>query len=138
MTPARQQVSRQMNPMEERASPSREPRRHARSTLPYHQAAELAECIRIMGDANAAYCLQIVLGEEPPPSPVRIVRQGGVDHSFISTDRITLTAGESVNWTVRGVIPTLVISPHQAANPTRFSLGPTQAAGRPAEIQDAQ
>jgi Domain of unknown function (DUF4157) len=125
MTPARQQVSRQMNPMEERASPSREPRRHARSTLPYHQAAELAECIRIMGDANAAYCRQIVLGEAPPPSPVRIVRQGGVDHSFISTDRITLTAGESVNWTVHGVSSNAGNgNPHQAANRTQFSFRP--------------
>ena len=42
------------------------------STLPYHEATELAECIRIMGEQNAAYCSQEVLGERitPPAPPV--------------------------------------------------------------------
>ena len=35
------------------------------STLPYHEATELAACIRIMGSENAAYCRQQVLGEQP-------------------------------------------------------------------------
>ena len=38
-------------------------------TLPYREATELAKCIRIMGDANTAYCRQTVLGE---PSTVTI------------------------------------------------------------------
>ncbi|HEY4684542.1 MAG TPA: hypothetical protein VII57_00715 [Dehalococcoidia bacterium] len=33
--------------------------------LPYREATELAECIRIMGEANTAYCRQEVLGEKP-------------------------------------------------------------------------
>lgn len=44
------------------------------STLPYREATELLSCIRIMGEDNAAYCRQQVLGEEesvtaPPPAP---------------------------------------------------------------------
>lgn len=37
-------------------------------TLPYRQAKDLADCLRIMGDANRDYCYQEVLGEEPPPN----------------------------------------------------------------------
>lgn len=33
--------------------------------LPYREATELSTCIRIMGENNAAYCRQEVLGEEP-------------------------------------------------------------------------
>ena len=43
------------------------PFRHHGGTLPYREATELTECIRIMGDENAAYCHQEVLGEAPPP-----------------------------------------------------------------------
>lgn len=43
------------------------------STLPYRQAAELVECLRIMGDENAAFCREVVLSEQPtarqPPPP---------------------------------------------------------------------
>jgi hypothetical protein len=35
-------------------------------TLPYRQATELVECVRIMGDE--AYCRQTVLGEAPEPA----------------------------------------------------------------------
>jgi hypothetical protein len=38
-------------------------------TLPYREATELNTCIRIMGEANAAYCRQQVLGEQPQPTP---------------------------------------------------------------------
>ncbi|HEU4769056.1 MAG TPA: DUF4157 domain-containing protein, partial [Pyrinomonadaceae bacterium] len=42
--------------------------------LPYREATELHECIRIMGEKNAAYCRREVLGEEEtttaPPPPV--------------------------------------------------------------------
>jgi hypothetical protein len=37
--------------------------------LPYREATELVECIRIMGEENAAYCRQEVLGEEPEAAP---------------------------------------------------------------------
>ena len=37
------------------------------STLPYREATELLECVRIMGEENAAYCRQVVLGETPEP-----------------------------------------------------------------------
>ncbi len=40
------------------------PRRlDGRTTLPYREANELLECIRIMGEQNAAFCRQQVLGE---------------------------------------------------------------------------
>ncbi|MDR4484434.1 MAG: hypothetical protein R3B95_14700 [Nitrospirales bacterium] len=35
-------------------------------TLPYREATALLDCIRIMGEQNAAYCRQEVLGEAPP------------------------------------------------------------------------
>jgi hypothetical protein len=34
-------------------------------TLPYREATELLKCIQIMGEANAEYCRQEVLGEQP-------------------------------------------------------------------------
>jgi len=43
---------------------------HSGSTLPYREASELAECVRIMGEQNAEYCRHQVLGEivaRPPP-----------------------------------------------------------------------
>ncbi|HEY6112365.1 MAG TPA: DUF4157 domain-containing protein [Chthoniobacterales bacterium] len=43
------------------------------STLPFHEATELSECIRIMGEQNAVYCRQEVLGEVPSPLPAPIV-----------------------------------------------------------------
>lgn len=36
-------------------------------TLPYREATELAECVRIMGEGSTEYCRQTVLGEEPQP-----------------------------------------------------------------------
>lgn len=41
-------------------------RRMLGGTLPYREAKELLDCVRIMGQANAAYCRQEVLGEAPP------------------------------------------------------------------------
>lgn len=35
--------------------------------LPYRQATELADCIRIMGQENTAHCRSVVLGEESVP-----------------------------------------------------------------------
>jgi hypothetical protein len=40
----------------------------SRGTLPYREATELAECIRIMGEENRAYCRQEVLGEQSEPT----------------------------------------------------------------------
>lgn len=70
VNPTEVQVSRKDDPFAERLSPAEKPKRRSGSTLPYREETELAECIRIMGDANAAYCRQTVLGELPP-TPVR-------------------------------------------------------------------
>ena len=35
------------------------------STLPFREATELLDCIRIMGEANRDYCRAVVLGEKP-------------------------------------------------------------------------
>jgi hypothetical protein len=42
-------------------------------TLPFHEAMELSDCIRIIGEQNAAYCRQEVLGEVTSPLPAPIV-----------------------------------------------------------------
>jgi hypothetical protein len=120
-------LSRQFDP---RAEPTPSPRverpRRAGSALSYREATELAECMRIMG--SAAYCRQTVLGEPPPPTPLRIERQGGDGLSFISTDTITLTAAGSVvpaDWTVQGVSPNAGDgNPHRATNRSQFSFRP--------------
>ena len=44
------------------------PGRHG-STLPYREATELAKCIEIMGEENAAFCRAQVLHEKPAPTP---------------------------------------------------------------------
>ena len=56
--------------------------RRSGEPLPYREATELYECIRLMGDENTAYCRQEVLGEPidpsaptPVPSVFRIVLQ---------------------------------------------------------------
>ena len=36
-------------------------------TLPFREATELLECIRIMGEASRDYCREVVLGEKPEP-----------------------------------------------------------------------
>ena len=41
--------------------------RYRGSTLPYREATELIECIRIMGEQNRDYCRRVVLGERPEP-----------------------------------------------------------------------
>jgi hypothetical protein len=40
------------------------------NTLPYREATELLDCIKIMGEQNAASCRQQVLGEEAPGEQV--------------------------------------------------------------------
>ena len=42
-------------------------RRNSSSTLPYREAKNLADCIRIMGPASTQYCRREVLGEEDVP-----------------------------------------------------------------------
>lgn len=39
--------------------------------LPFREATELLECLRLMGNENATYCREVVLGA-PPPGPVPI------------------------------------------------------------------
>jgi uncharacterized protein DUF4157 len=58
----------QREPMDDSFPPRRRsarPHLHRGGTLPYREATELLACIRIMGESNAAYCRQQVLGEDP-------------------------------------------------------------------------
>jgi hypothetical protein len=48
-------------------------------TLPYRQAVELQKCIHIMGEANAEYCREEVLGEKPTPHINWSVTQSNTD-----------------------------------------------------------
>ena len=41
---------------------------HTGTTLPYREATELLECIRIMGEENGDYCREVVLGDKPEPA----------------------------------------------------------------------
>jgi hypothetical protein len=130
------QISRQIDPLAERASPGGKPTQRPGSPLPYREATELAECIRIMGDDSRDYCRETVLGEKPLSPVVSIERQGGDGQSFISTDTITLTATVSsasggpapsapINWTVTGVSADAGNgNPHTAKNKTQFSFKP--------------
>jgi hypothetical protein len=130
------QVSRKMDPFAERTSPAEKPERRTGSTLPYREATELTECIRIMGNANTDYCRETVLGEKPHQPNISIERQGGDGQSFISTDTITLTASvvngfsgsapsSPINWTVTGISANAGSgNPHSAANKTQFSFKP--------------
>jgi hypothetical protein len=43
--------------------------RHQPGLLPYREATELSECIRIMGPENMSYCREAVLRERPSPPP---------------------------------------------------------------------
>jgi hypothetical protein len=95
VNPLEVQVSRKGDPFAEGMSSAEEPKRRIGSTLPYREATELTECIRIMGDANADYCRQTVLGESPPtpgpapsslsvnPTEVRPRGTGGVDTATV-------------------------------------------------------
>jgi hypothetical protein len=56
-----------INPTEVQVS-RKEPKGDTGSTLPYREATEMANCVRIMGEANEAYCRQTVLGEPPTPA----------------------------------------------------------------------
>ena len=42
------------------------PAKEGRANLPYAQAKELAECMKIMGPDSSEYCREEVLGEKPP------------------------------------------------------------------------
>jgi hypothetical protein len=55
-------------PQLQRRGPDDDTRFHRGSTLPYREAKELADCIRIMGPASADYCRQQVLHEPPTTS----------------------------------------------------------------------
>ena len=96
INPTKLQVSRKFDPTEKGLLPSEEPKRPKGSTLPYREATELAECIRIMGEANAGYCRRTVLGRPPPaqarapaslsvnPVEVRPRGTGGIDTATVT------------------------------------------------------
>lgn len=129
-------VSRKTDPLDDGPSPPYRPKRKPGSTLPYREATELADCIRIMGEESRDFCRETVLGEKPQPPVVTITRQGGNGQSFISTDTITLTATVSsasggpapaapINWTVTGVSANAGNgNPHTAKNKAQFSFKP--------------
>lgn len=124
-------LSRQIDPMGP-GVPSPPPRRPPGSPIPYRESTELTECMRIMGAANADYCAQTVLGEPPPPAPLRVERQGGDGLSFVSTDTITLNAAGSAgpaDWTVQGVSTDAGNgNPRRATGRTQFSFRPNPTA----------
>ena len=89
-------LNRQFDPSPQTASEEQETVRHRGSTLPFRQATELAECIRIMGQESMAYCRQTVLGEAPPapvaaplalavnPAEVQPRATGGVERATVT------------------------------------------------------
>jgi hypothetical protein len=129
-------VSRKTDQLDDGPSPPDSVKRPPGSTLPYREATELADCIRIMGEDSRDFCRETVLGEKPQPPIVTISRQGGNGQSFISTDTINLTATVSsasggpavaarVNWTVTGVSANAGNgNPHTARNKAQFSFKP--------------
>jgi hypothetical protein len=94
-------ISRAIDPSALYAPAEQKPRQRMGSTLPYREATELAECIRIMGEENAAYCRQTVLGEAPPtpgpaapslsvnPTEVQPRATGGVETSTVTVTGAT-------------------------------------------------
>ncbi|MBA3946492.1 MAG: DUF4157 domain-containing protein [Herpetosiphonaceae bacterium] len=51
--------------------PSERPIQPHGGTVPYREATELSDCIRVLGEGSAAYCRQLVLGEPVPPRPTQ-------------------------------------------------------------------
>lgn len=66
--------------------------------LPYHEATEMLTCIRIMGEDNAAYCRQQVLGQSPPvtlpPRPLTAQEIGNLLLQAITSGRLQVQPRE--------------------------------------------
>lgn len=77
------------------------------STLPYREATELVECIRIMGEENREYCRAEVLGEAPPPPQARTSTPAQDEATILPDGSQRLTVGNvhvRVLPDVRGVV----------------------------------
>jgi len=63
------------------------------TTLPYREATELVECVRIMGEENAAYCRREVLGEEAgsAAAPSTPAPRGAADAAKKGSKKVCLT-----------------------------------------------
>jgi hypothetical protein len=139
INPTELQVSREFDPFGESLPPSEEPKRPKGSTLPYREATELAECIRIMGDANRDYCRQTVLGE-PPPAPFRApaslsvnpveVRPRGTDG--VNTAMVTVTGAAPGSRLLRPTVTAVANSGGHQHNDQR-PMGTISPASRTAD-----
>jgi len=69
-------------------------------TLPYREATQLLECIRIMGEQNSAYCRHEVLGEPMPPMPTHHQLPGITTPQPIS---VPLNPNGTTNFPISGV-----------------------------------
>ncbi|MEQ8963027.1 MAG: DUF4157 domain-containing protein, partial [Coleofasciculus sp. C2-GNP5-27] len=74
--------------------------RYRGGTLPYREATELVECIRIMGEENSAYCRHEVLGEPMPPAPTHHQLFGITTPQPIS---VRLNPNGTANFQIGGV-----------------------------------
>jgi hypothetical protein len=83
INPTKVQISRKNGIFEDSLSTSGKPRDMG-STLPYREATELVKCVQIMGEENAAYCRQTVLGEKPT-TPVPSQPSGGTPSGAASS-----------------------------------------------------
>jgi hypothetical protein len=68
--------------------------------LPYREAMELLECIRILGEGSADYCRQEVLGEPIPPMPTHHQLAGITTPQPIN---VRLNPDGTANFQVNGV-----------------------------------
>jgi len=62
------------------------------STLPYREATNMADCLRIMGSDSRAYCEREVLGQATPEAEIEeCIRQRGADPGLCDP-------GRALNW----------------------------------------
>lgn len=93
-------------PLEPDTSPPIDDR--AGATLPYSEATDLLECMRIMGEENAAYCRREVLGETsgsgPSALPIKTVR---LNVTLLAG--VTDTIARDVNRATRVFVPAALV-----------------------------
>jgi hypothetical protein len=85
LTPSNVQLRRQIDFDAEHFSAPVSTERKPGTPLPFREATELSECLRIMGQANMEFCRQTVLGEKPPAPAVTPVAASTVTKSGPAT-----------------------------------------------------